>query len=99
MDGTFAPHARHPQPPPPRKGNGLAITALVFAALFFIPLMPTIGLILGVIALLSGRSKTISIVAVSIGGFLTIMTILYVAIAIPAFMTYIKHAKSIEAKV
>jgi hypothetical protein len=86
--------------PPPvysKRGNALPITALVFAALFFLPLAPTIGLILGVIALATGRHKSISIVAVSIGAFFTLMTGVYAAIAIPAFMKYIARAKSREA--
>jgi hypothetical protein len=99
MDASPALNA--PQPQMPRKsggGNGLAITALVFAALFFVPLLPTIGLILGVIALATGRSKAIGIVAVSIGAFFTLMTGVYAAIAIPAFMKYIARAKATEAR-
>ncbi|MDB4967744.1 MAG: hypothetical protein JWN44_3433 [Myxococcales bacterium] len=97
MDAAPALNAPKPRSPKRQPGNALPITALVFAALFFLPLVPTIGLILGVIALISGRSKAISIVAVSLGAFFTFMTGIYAAIAIPAFMKYIARAKSTEA--
>jgi len=84
-------------PTPQKKGNGLAITALVLAALFFLPFIPTIGLVLGIIALATGRSKTMSIVAICLGGFFTLTMGVYVAVAIPAFMKYIRRAKTVEA--
>jgi hypothetical protein len=89
-------------PPPPtiaakKKGNGLAITALVLAALFFLPIIPFFGLVLGIIALATGRSKPISIVAVCLGAFFTLMTGVYAAIAIPAFMKFVRRSKTVEA--
>jgi hypothetical protein len=82
-----------------KKGNGLAITALVLSALFFLPIIPLFGLILGIVALATGRSKPISIVAVCLGGFFTLMTGLYAAIAIPAFMKFVRRSKVVEATV
>ncbi len=97
---TVEPPAAPPPPvaQPPKKGNGLAITALVLASVFFLPIIPFFGLVLGIIALASGRSKPISIVAICVGGFLTLMTALYAAIAIPAFMKYMERAKEAEGR-
>ena len=77
-----------------KKGNGLAITALVLASLFFLPIIPFIGLVLGIVALATGRSKPMSIVAICLGAFFTLMTGIYAAIAIPAFMKYIRRSKA-----
>ena len=85
------------QPAATKKGNGLAITALVLASVFFLPIIPFFGLVLGIIALTTGRSKPISIVAICLGGFFTLMTGMYAAIAIPAFMKYIRRSKTVEA--
>jgi hypothetical protein len=87
------------QPPPAtKKGNGLAITALVLSSVFFLPIIPLFGLVLGIIALTTGRSKPMSIVAICLGAFFTLMTGLYAAIAIPAFMKYIRRSKTMEAR-
>jgi hypothetical protein len=85
------------QPPATKKGNGLAITALVLASVFFLPIIPFFGLVLGIIALTTGRSKPISIVAICLGAFFTLMTGMYAAIAIPAFVKYIRRSKTVEA--
>jgi hypothetical protein len=84
-------------PPHPPKRNGLGITAVVFAALFFIPLAPLIGLILGIVTLATRRNKTLGIVAVCLGGFFTLFLGVEVAIAIPAFMRYVRRSKTVEA--
>jgi hypothetical protein len=94
--------ANAPQPPSQtiaakKKGNGLAITALVLSSVFFLPIIPLFGLILGIIAISTGRSKPMSIVAICLGAFFTLMTGLYAAIAIPAFMKYIRRSKTVEA--
>jgi hypothetical protein len=81
-----------------KKGNGLAITALVLSALFFLPLVPLVGVILGIVALTTGRSKPISIVAICLGAFFTLTMGLYAAIAIPAFMKYVKRSQALEAR-
>jgi len=81
-----------------KKGNGLAITALVLSSVFFLPIIPFFGLVLGIIALTTGRSKPMSIVAICLGAFFTLMTGIYAAIAIPAFMKYVERAKESEAR-
>ncbi|HEY2746568.1 MAG TPA: hypothetical protein VGL86_18175 [Polyangia bacterium] len=81
-----------------KPGNALAITALVLASVFFLPIIPFFGLVLGIIALVTGRSKPISIVAICLGAFFTLMTAVYAAIAIPAFMKYIERSKESEAR-
>ena len=81
-----------------KKGNALAITALILASVFFLPIIPFFGLILGIIALVTGRSKPISIVAICLGGFFTLMTAVYAAIAIPAFMKFMERSKEAEAR-
>jgi type II secretory pathway pseudopilin PulG len=81
-----------------KKGNGLPITAVVLSALFFLPIVPLVGLVLGIVALTTGRSKAISIVAICLGAFFTLMMGVYAAIAIPAFMKYIERAKEAEAR-
>ena len=91
MDATNAP------PVAKKKGNGLAITALVLASFFFLPVIPFFGLVLGIVALVTGRSKPMSIVAICLGAFFTLMTGIYAAVAIPAFMKYIRRSKATEA--
>lgn len=81
-----------------KKGNGLAITALVLSALFFLPIVPLVGMVLGIVALTTGRSKPMSIVAICLGGFFTLMMGVYAAIAIPAFMKFIERAKEAEGR-
>ncbi|HEX8950549.1 MAG TPA: DUF4190 domain-containing protein, partial [Polyangia bacterium] len=90
------------QPPSPttqqkKKGNGLAIAALVLSSVFFLPIIPFFGLVLGIVALTTGRSKPMSIVAICLGGFFTLMTGVYAAVAVPAFMKYIRRSKTVEA--
>jgi hypothetical protein len=77
--------------------NGLAITAVVFSALFFIPLASIVGLVLGIVALASGRNKAMSIVAICLGGFFSFFIGIYAAIAIPAFIKFVRRSKSTEA--
>jgi disulfide bond formation protein DsbB len=92
-----APPSPTPTTTTPKKGNGLAITAVVLASLFFLPLIPFIGLVLGIVALATGRSKAISITAICLGGFFTLVMGMYFAIAVPAFMKYIRRSKTVEA--
>jgi disulfide bond formation protein DsbB len=95
MDPATLPPA--PTTTTPKKGNGLAVTALVLACLFFLPPLSLIGLVLGIVALATGRSKPISIVAICLGGFFTLIIGIEVAVAIPAFMKYIRRSKTVEA--
>src|SRR3954469_4537592 len=81
-----------------KRGNGLAITALVLSAMFFLPIIPLIGLVLGIVALATRRSRPMSIVAICLGAFFTLMMGVYAAIAIPAFMKYVERARSEEGR-
>jgi len=87
-------------PPSPKRGGALGIVALVFAALFFIPFAPLIGLILGIVALVTAPpgKKTIPIVAVCVApaSFFLLQGIM-AAVAIPSFMKYLRRSKSVEA--
>lgn len=92
------------RPPPPvaptaaaKPKNGLAITALVFSSLFFLPLFSIVGLVLGIIALTTGRNKAMSIVAICLGAFFTFFIGIYAAVAIPAFMKFVRRSKGVEA--
>ncbi len=86
MDGPIA-----------KKGNGLGVTAVVCASLFFLPVVPLIGLVLGIITLATGRSRALGIVSVCLGAFFTLFAGILAAIAIPAFVKYTRRAKTIEA--
>jgi hypothetical protein len=86
------------------KTSKLAVFALVLACLFFVPLLPLIGGVLGVIALvrisshkLGGQGVAIGAIAVGFVVGLVFQGIL-AAIAIPAFMRYMHLAKTSEAK-
>ncbi len=86
-----------------RPSASLAIVALVLSCLFFIPLAPLVGLILGIIALvktarLGGSPRTIAIIAVCLGPIFTFFNVgMCSAIAIPAFMKYVRRSKTVEA--
>ncbi len=61
---------QQPQPPPTGRTSGLAIFALVMACLFFVPLAPLVGLVLGIVALAKARPgdpRGIAIAAVAVG--------------------------------
>jgi Tfp pilus assembly protein PilE len=91
-------------PPQKTKTSGLAILAIVLAVLFFIPFMPLIGALLGLVALarlkarphLGGRGAAIAAI---IAGFVIFFFVqaMMGAIAIPAFIKYIRKSKTIEA--
>ncbi len=90
-----------PPPGTPRPGQGLAITALVLACLFFVPLLPLIGLILGIVALVKSRpgDRGLAIAAVVVGGVTLVMNVgVCAAVAIPSFMKYVKRSKTSEAR-
>lgn len=87
------------------KMSKMAIAALVFSAFLCIPIFPLIGLILGVVALIKiGKDpnlsgKNIAIVAIVVGGFGMVISLgMMPAIAIPAFIKYIRAAKTAEAE-
>lgn len=91
-------------PPAPRKTSGLAITAFVLSLLFFLPLLPLIGSILGIVATvrLSSRKHLggmgLAIAAIPVGVVVVFfLQGMLAAIAIPAFVKYIRKSKAIEA--
>jgi hypothetical protein len=84
-------------PPVAKPKTGLAVTALVFSSLFFLPLFSIVGLVLGIIALTTGRNKALSIVAICLGAFFTFFLGIYAAVAIPAFMKFVRRSKAVEA--
>jgi disulfide bond formation protein DsbB len=92
-----APPSATPTTTTPKKGNGLAIAALVLACVFFLPPLSLIGLVLGIVALATGRSKAISIVAICLGAFFTFIIGIEIAVAIPAFVKYVRRSKTVEA--
>lgn len=91
-------------PPQKTKTSSLAILAIVLAVLFFIPFMPLIGALLGLVSLarlkarphLGGRGAAIAAI---IAGFVIFFFVqaMMGAIAIPAFVKYIRKSKTIEA--
>jgi type IV pilus assembly protein PilA len=85
------------------RASALSITALVLACLVILPFVPLVGGILGIVALVrrrpdqGGKGLAIAAIAVGFAGFFLIQGIL-AAVAIPAFMTYMKKSKSTEAQ-
>ncbi|PIE19755.1 MAG: hypothetical protein CSA65_01110 [Proteobacteria bacterium] len=99
--GKVQPSPLTPQKP---KTSTLAIVALVFSLLFFIPFFPLIGAILGIVALVRVSSrlhlsgKGLAIAAIPVGFFVfVVFQATMAAIAIPAFTRYLRKAKSVEA--
>jgi type II secretory pathway pseudopilin PulG len=83
----------------------LATVALILSCLFFLPLIPIIGAILGIVALirigrshgrLLGRGRAIAAIPV---GFTVAFALqgMLAAVAIPSFIGYIQKAKRVEA--
>lgn len=59
-------------------GKGLPITAFVLSWIFFIPFLPTIGMILGIVSLLKRKPlRWLAIAAIAIGLLMTIATIIF----------------------
>ena len=94
---TVAPLSQTQNPRAQKKKDSLSVVALVLASLFFVPLAPLVGLVLGIVALSTRRNKTLGILAVCIGGFFTLFVGIEIAIAVPAFMKYKQRVKTIEA--
>jgi hypothetical protein len=98
LDPLPTPRASPPHPQPPaRRRSTLAVIAVVLASLFFIPLAPLLGLVLGIIALATHRSRTLSIVAISLGAVFTLVTLVWAGVAASAFFKYVRRAKALEA--
>lgn len=103
-DSSAAPQPSAPAPMPRPKTSGLAVTAFVISCAFFLPFVPLIGAILGIIATatLAGRKDRggmgLAIAAIPVGFVMAFfLQGMLAAIAIPAFVKYTRKAKSIEA--
>ena len=86
---------------PPRKGTpGLAVAALVLACLFFLPFVPLVGTILGIIAVIVAKpnqSRTAAIVAICVGIVVAPVSLIMSAVTIPSFIKYNRRSKTTEA--
>ncbi len=88
----------------PGRMSKLAVIALIFSCIFFLPLIPLIGAILGIVGASTirppTRGKGLAIAAIPVGFSMAffIQGIL-AAVAIPAFINYMKRAKTREAQV
>jgi len=85
------------------KTSGLAIAALVLSILICFPLFPLVGLILGIVAMVKINSnpnlggKGLAIAAIIVGGVGIFISFgVTAAVAIPAFISYIRSAKQAE---
>ena len=84
------------------KTSGLAIAALVLACLFFIPFLPLVGAILGIVGAATirppRRGRGLAIAAIPTG-FVVVFFLqgILAAVAIPAFIKYTRKSKTIEA--
>jgi hypothetical protein len=105
MPETTSQQGQPQQPQPSRPGgtSGLAITAFVLSLLFFIPLAPLVGALLGIVGVARGRQdqtgRGLAIAAIPVGlvVFFFIQVGMIAAISIPAFIKYTRKAKTVEA--
>jgi hypothetical protein len=89
------------------KTPGIAIAALICALLFFVPLLPIVGLILGIVAAVKISSSKgrlggagVAYAAIAVGAFSVIASIgMMAAIAIPAVVKYQTRAKQAEVRI
>jgi hypothetical protein len=88
-----------------KQSNTLPITALILSCLICVPLLPLVGLVLGIVALTKSRRTPqaggtwLAIVAIVCGLFGTVFSAgIGAAMAIPAFIGYIRQAKIAEAE-
>jgi hypothetical protein len=83
---------------PKRKPKaGLSLVALAFASLFWVPLLPLVGMILGGIALATRRARTPALIAVCLGGAITVVSGVVGAVSISAFRRAAEGARIAEA--
>lgn len=85
-----------------QKMSALAVTAFVLSLLFFLPFVPVVGSILGIVALARGRRDLggtgLAIAAIPVGLVVVLMIQgMMAAIAIPSFIKYVRKSKSVEA--
>ena len=84
------------------KTSGLAITAFVLSLLIFIPILPIIGAILGIVAVAKikppQRGKGLAIAAIPVGLIFGLITTIQLAVAVPAYTKYLRRSRESEAK-
>lgn len=86
-----------------KKRSRLAIAAIVMACLFFVPLVPLIGAILGIVTSitlkrrpdLGGRGMAVAAIPTGFVVFFIVQSM--AAVAVPAFIKYIRKSKTVEA--
>ena len=86
---------------PEKSGNGMAIAAVVCSALFCVPLLPLVGIILGIVVLTKGAesARTLGIIAIAVGIFSMVANVgVLAAIAIPNFIRYQLRSKTSEVR-
>jgi hypothetical protein len=79
------------------KKNTLAIVALVLSSLFFVPVIPLVGLVLSIVALVTGRNRAIAITGIAIGAVFTVVGTIFFAGMVAGSVAYTRRAKSVEA--
>ena len=90
---------------PPKKTSKLAVAAFVLSLLLCIPLVPILGAVLGVVALLriekqpELRGRGLAIASIPLGCGSVVLAGILAAIAIPSFLQYMSRAKQYEARV
>ena len=97
-----APAPAPPQQPPytPQRMSALAIVAFVLSLLFFIPLVSLVGAILGIVAVVRiSKDATLGGLGLAIAAIPTglVLFLFWTAIAIPAFVKYVRKSKTVEA--
>jgi hypothetical protein len=100
-----SPPAPSDQPQASKSGgtSGLAVTAFVLSLLFFVPLAPLVGAVLGIVGVIrvrqdqTGRGLAIAAIPVGLVLFLFLQVGMIAAISIPAFIKYTRKAKTVEA--
>lgn len=86
-----------------KKRSKLAIAAIVMACLFFIPLVPLVGAILGIVGSitlkrrpdLGGRGMAVAAIPTGFVIFFVVQSM--AAVAVPAFIKYVRKSKTVEA--
>jgi hypothetical protein len=90
---------------PATKSSGLAIAALVCSLLMCVPIFPLLGIVLGIVVMVKARQapgrpgEGLGIAAIAVGAVGIIVSLgVSSALAIPAFISYIRNAKIAEAE-
>ncbi len=87
------------------KTSGLAIAGLVLSIIFCIPIFPLLGVIFGIVSLIKItkeperlRGKGLAIAAIVVGVVAVVPMGISAAVSVPAFVKYIRRAKTAEAE-